>query len=191
MSDIEDPAVEGLDLEAWKRWVAYRVAIRKPIKPFSARAMAVKLSKYGAEQSAVIDQSIAQQWTGLFDLKDKPKPRPGERREKTEAERDKERAQLSAEDEKSAKGWSEASRTALGKLLLADALLARYLVNPDSATLVDRIEHLREQTGQLIRECDPREVVGDPRLSSMVLYLFGDRGLNRLRNRAKEAASHG
>jgi len=63
-----------LDQTAWERWVAYRVAIRKPIKTASEHAMKLKLSRYGADQDAVVNQSISNQWQGLFELKDKKKP---------------------------------------------------------------------------------------------------------------------
>jgi hypothetical protein len=186
----DDPNIPGLDLEAWSRWVAYRKAIKKPIKEFSYNAMALKLSRYGADQGEVVDQSIANQYQGLFPLKDKPKPARGERREKTEAEREKERAQLSAEDEKSARGWEELVRTSYGRLLLADALLARYQINRDE-NYADKIEHLRDKVGELIRETDPVLAAGDPRISSMVGVLFGERGFRKLKDRAKEVTSNG
>jgi hypothetical protein len=59
-----------LDQEAWDRWVAFRKAIRKPIKTVSEQAMKIKLQRYGTDQAAVVDQSIANQWQGLFDLQE-------------------------------------------------------------------------------------------------------------------------
>ena len=67
MTDVSN--ITGLDLEAWERWVAYRKAIRKPLKEISLHAAALKLAKYGADQSEVVSQSISNQWQGLFDLK--------------------------------------------------------------------------------------------------------------------------
>lgn len=64
------PLPPGLDLQAWERWVEYRKEIRKPIKPVSIPAAQLKLAGFGERQSAVIEQSIANGWTGLFDLKD-------------------------------------------------------------------------------------------------------------------------
>ena len=63
------PPVEGLDAAAWARWVAYRAEIRKPLKPASHQAAMTALARYGAQQSAVVDQSISNGWQGLFDLK--------------------------------------------------------------------------------------------------------------------------
>lgn len=61
--------VEGLDPKAWERWFAFRAEIRKPIKPASVAAAQRALAKFGANQAAVVEQSIAQGWQGLFDLK--------------------------------------------------------------------------------------------------------------------------
>ena len=61
--------VAGLDPVAWDRWEKYRIDIKKPIKKPSILAAQKMLSKYGDEQSAVVEQSIAQGWQGLFDIK--------------------------------------------------------------------------------------------------------------------------
>ena len=55
-----------LDEAAWEQWVAYRKAIRKTIKPASEHAMKLKLSRFGADQQAVVDQSVAGQSQGRF-----------------------------------------------------------------------------------------------------------------------------
>ena len=65
--------VEGLDVVAWERWVAFRKAIRKPIKEASTHAMQMKLAKFGDDQEEVVNESISNQWQGLFDLR-KTKP---------------------------------------------------------------------------------------------------------------------
>jgi hypothetical protein len=62
----------GLNSEAWERWRQYRREIRKPIKSASMLAAQRKLAGYGADQAAIVEQSIANGWTGLFALKDKP-----------------------------------------------------------------------------------------------------------------------
>lgn len=61
--------VVGLDSQAWARFEDYRRQIRKPIKPASLRATQRKLAGFGADQAAVVEESIAQGWTGLFPLK--------------------------------------------------------------------------------------------------------------------------
>jgi hypothetical protein len=59
----------GLNLEAWDRWLAYRVEKRKPLGEMSQIAAAKELAAYGKDQLAVVDQSIVNGWQGLFDLK--------------------------------------------------------------------------------------------------------------------------
>lgn len=59
----------GLDPAAWKRWHDYRREIRKPLKPVSLPAAQRELAAFGCDQSAVVEQSIANGYQGLFDLK--------------------------------------------------------------------------------------------------------------------------
>lgn len=63
------PQVAGLDVEAWVRWEKYRREIRKPIKPASLLAAQRQLAGYGEFQSQVVEQSIANGYQGLFELK--------------------------------------------------------------------------------------------------------------------------
>jgi hypothetical protein len=65
-----EPPPAGLDLQVWNRWEAYKREIRKPIKPASLLAAQRKLAGFGSDQAAVVEQSVAQGWTGLFPLKD-------------------------------------------------------------------------------------------------------------------------
>ena len=58
--------VDGLDVQVWERWVDYRIKIRKPIKPASILAAQQELAGFGANQSAVVEKSIASGWQGLF-----------------------------------------------------------------------------------------------------------------------------
>lgn len=74
----ESPTPLGLDLEAWSRWLSYRQEIRKAIKSKSSIEAAQKLlAGFGTDQAAVVEQSIANGWQGLFALKDQPKPQKG------------------------------------------------------------------------------------------------------------------
>lgn len=59
----------GLDAKAWERWEGYRKQIRKPLKPVSIPAAQLALAAFGSEQAAVVQQSIANGWQGLFPLK--------------------------------------------------------------------------------------------------------------------------
>lgn len=67
--DVESP-VEGLDTQAWERWLEYRKQIRKPLKPVSIPAAQRELAAFGCDQAAVVEKSIANGWQGLFPLKD-------------------------------------------------------------------------------------------------------------------------
>lgn len=52
---------EGLNLEAWREWQAYR-----KLKPASLQAAARKLAKLGDRQAEAVEHSIANGYTGLF-----------------------------------------------------------------------------------------------------------------------------
>ena len=169
-----------LDEAAWERGVAFRKAIRKPIKPASEQAMKLKLSRYGAEQGEVVDQSISNQWQGLFDLK-KAAPRPGEKVEKTDKQKAADVARHAEYDERAARRWGKLEPTPLNRLKLCEAYLARLTLSdpPDR----DAVERLRDAAAAALRIADAIEVLNDPHLVGMVRQLFGERGLGRLRNR--------
>lgn len=174
-----------LDQEAWDRWVAFRKAIRKPIKPASEQAMKMKLQRYGADQGAVVDQSIANQWQGLFDLK-KEKPAPGEKPQKTSQQVAADQARFAHDNDRAASEWSKHGLVDdLGKLRLCEALLARYQVRSEEQGHRDRMDWLKERTGDLLRHVKPADVLNDPSLSGMVRSMFGERGVTRLRERAR------
>lgn len=61
--------VPNLDLAAWSAWVSYRKQIKKPIKSASTRAAQKMLAEFGDTQYAVVQQSIANGYQGLFELK--------------------------------------------------------------------------------------------------------------------------
>ena len=167
-----------LDEAAWERWVAYRVAIRKPIKTASEHAMKLKLSRFGADQDAVVEQSIANQYQGLFELK-KSAPRPGEKVEKTDKQKAADVARHAEQDDWNARTWGKLEPTPLNRLKLCEAYLARLTISPDA----DALERLRDSTAAALRSADAAEVLGHPHLMSMVRQLFGERGLNRLKAR--------
>lgn len=168
-----------IDESAWEQWKAYRIAIRKPIKPASEQAMRLKLSRYGADQAAVVQQSISQQWQGLFELKDKKKPdRPTKSPEQKAADDE----MFKAAQERAAKGWEKLEPTPLIRLKLCDALWARYTVYEDADT-AERMEWLRGVVAMHLRDAPAKEVLDDPHLKTMVFCLFGPRGIARLKER--------
>lgn len=179
--------IQGLDLEAWERWVAYRKAIKKPLKDVSMHAAALKLSRYGADQAAVVEQSIAGQWQGLFDLK-KAKPAPGEKPEKTDKQKAADLAQLEAMQARNQKFWNAEIHDPIMRLRLCDALLARYQLR-DDIDVPDRLEELKDRVGDIVRSADPVKVLGDPHVRSMIFLFFGERGINRLKSLANAAAA--
>jgi hypothetical protein len=66
---VDAPPPSNLNVEAWHRWEQYRREIRKPIKPASLAAAQRQLAGFGSDQGAVVEQSIANGWQGLFALK--------------------------------------------------------------------------------------------------------------------------
>jgi hypothetical protein len=66
----DEPPPSNLNVEAWHRWDQYRKQIRKPIQPVSTPAAQRKLAAFGLDQAAVVEQSIANGWQGLFPLRD-------------------------------------------------------------------------------------------------------------------------
>lgn len=61
--------VDGLDVNAWTAWFFYRDGIGKPIKPASMLAAQKAMVKFGEQQAAVVEQSMANGWQGLFAIK--------------------------------------------------------------------------------------------------------------------------
>ncbi|NBO55204.1 MAG: hypothetical protein EBU84_11560 [Actinobacteria bacterium] len=175
-----------LDQEAWTRWVAYRVSIKKPIKPASENAMKLKLSRYGNDQAEVVDQSIANQWQGLFDLK--KTLAPGEKPKKT-------REQIAADDANWQWKVQQAEKTAreiaadpIGELRMLDAVLARLMFQREDFGFDERYNQFKSHVAEKIAAADPAKVLGDPHLRGMVLQLWNDRGVKRLQSRLVENA---
>lgn len=169
-----------LDQEAWDRWVAFRKAIKKPIKEVSEHAAKLKLSRFGADQDAVVQQSIANGWQGLFPLK----TQKGEKPVKTDKQIEADRQALADSNDRSIRYWDSLDPTPFAKLKLCEALWARYTVQADLDT-PDRLEWLKGVIALHLREASAREVVDDPALMSMVWCFFGERGAIRIKDRAK------
>ena len=68
----------------------------------------------------------------------------------------------------------------LNRLRLLDARLARPGAD---------VESIKARAGELIREIGVESVLGDPDCVCLVRQLFGERGVQRLRDRATGAAS--
>ena len=63
----------GLDVQAWQSWLGYRKGIGKPLKPASWEAAQRAMAAFGDDQAAVVAQSIANGYQGLFAIKGKAK----------------------------------------------------------------------------------------------------------------------
>lgn len=66
--------VDDIDQAAWMEWLAYRKAIKKPLKEPSWPLAMRKMASYGAHQRAAVEHSIANGWQGLYlpvELRDK------------------------------------------------------------------------------------------------------------------------
>ena len=57
---------QGLNLEVWDQWIDYRHEAGKPIKAASIAAAQRKLASFGALQTSVVENSIANGYQGLF-----------------------------------------------------------------------------------------------------------------------------
>lgn len=175
--------IPGLDVAAWERWVAYRKAIKKPFKDVSLHAAAVKLAKYGDQQAEVVDQSISNQWQGLFDLQVK-KLAPGEKPKKTKEQVAADDVRFEHQTRENSKMWEELARDSIGKLRQIDAMLARLQFQHDDPNFLEKLSGLREMAARHLRDCDAKLAYGDPHIRAMVRELWGEAGVNRLRERA-------
>ena len=178
--------IQGLDQEAWERWVAFRKAIRKPIKPASEHAMALKLAKFGNDQAEVVNQSISNQWQGLFELK--KSKNPGEPPQKTDKQKAADEARFQHLEDSNLKMWDDLVETTIGQLRLADAYLARLSLNRGSIDYADKLQFLKHHVADLIRKSEPKKVIDDIHIVGMVRELFGEPGYRRLRERARGEA---
>jgi hypothetical protein len=145
--------------------------------------MQMKLAKFGNDQEEVVNQSISNQWQGLFDLK-KSKPGFGEKPVKTDKQVAADNERWQHAQDRCAREWDKRLGEPLAKLKLADALLARYNVRSDELGHDERMEWLQERVADLLRESDAKLVAGDPSLTAMVCQFWGERGVKKIRARA-------
>lgn len=75
MALAEARSTFGLNVEAFDRWLAYRDERKPSLKTASLVAAAKELAAQGDHQAAVVQQSIANGWQGLFPLKQQPNGR--------------------------------------------------------------------------------------------------------------------
>ena len=168
-----------LNEEAWSRWKQYRSAIKKPIKEASEGAMKLALMRHGDHetQAKVVEQSIANQWQGLFELKakkdvtDKFAPPKRTKEQETASQ-----AVFESDKARSEKHWREyvAEKDGLGVLHVAEAYLARAEVTQDAQQIVDTKSWLSDKVSVVLWELAAADVAKDLRAMRLVWQLFGE-----------------
>jgi excisionase family DNA binding protein len=112
---LADELPVWLPAAVWEEWRQHRKGIRKPLTATSAKLALRKLADLragGHEPSAVIEQSIASGWTGLFALKNQTGAKPY-------------RNGFIAEAERLAQDEAERSASTTNPFLIGDAGHAR------------------------------------------------------------------
>lgn len=70
--DLESPSFR----EAWSDWLAFRKEIKKPAGPTAQKRLLIQCQKMGLDKAiASIDQSIRNNWQGLFEPRDYKPPK--------------------------------------------------------------------------------------------------------------------
>jgi hypothetical protein len=87
---------------------------------------------------------------------------------------------LERQNQHSAREWEKLQPTPFNRLKLCEALWARYTVVPDY-DIFEKMDWLKGVIAMHIRAADPKEVLGDPGLRTMVWCFFGEGGVERLK----------
>ena len=164
------------------QFIEYRKSIKKSVKPASLEALRFKLSRMGDknQQQACVDRSIANGWQGIFPPDTSTTKRAFQPvTTKTAKQVEFDESQFAAQNERAVSAW-ESSTDHLAKLLLCEALLGRYTVTGQTGD-TEKMNSLREITAKHIRAAEPSEVLGNPHNIGLVRFLFGERGIRRLR----------
>jgi hypothetical protein len=66
---------------------------------------------------------------------------------------------------------------------MLDAVLGRLTFQQEDPAYADRLAQLKSVVAEKIAAADPAKVLGDPHVRGMVLQLWNDRGLQRLKAR--------
>lgn len=72
--ELEIGLPDWLNIETWESWVAYRKEIRKKLTITTIKRQLAMLEKNKDNHVAIIEKSIQNGWTGLFEIKDSKKP---------------------------------------------------------------------------------------------------------------------
>lgn len=187
MSEEFDPtSVKGLNVKAFEQWLGYKKGKKQTYKnAMSLRAVATRLSEMGDDdvQQAAVDQSVSNNWSGLFEPSAK-KPKPGEKPVKSKEMVAADDRRFEHQTYENSKMWEELARDSIGKLRQIDAMLARLQFQHDDPNFLEKLSGLREMAARHLRDCDAKLAYGDPHIRAMVRELWGEAGVNRLRERA-------
>ena len=185
--EIFDPkSVPGLNAEAFDRWLAYKKSRKQSYKTVaSTRMAAVKLSQMGEDQEAVVDESISNNWAGLFPLK--KVLQPGEKPKKTKQQVEADNVRDEWMQSQALKSAQAIAQTPIGALRMLDAVYARLLFQQEEPSFPERLEAFRDRVASALAAAPAKDAAGDPHILTMVRGLWGERGVNRLRDRAAKA----
>ena len=179
--------VQGLNIEAFDRWIAYKKSRKQAYKTaLSERAAAVKLSQMGEDHEAVVDESISNNWSGIFPLKRVLSP--GEKPKKTKAQVEADGQRNEWLMSQAQKGVDAAAQSSIGRLRLLDGVLARVTMREEIDPTV--MENLRDRIASEMSACDPVVAYNDPTVRSMVMQIWGPRGVAKMERRAQEAVKN-
>lgn len=184
--------VPGLDHEAFDRWLAYKKVKKQAYKDVSLQPLAIKLSRYGADQAAVVEQAIANNWAGLYDLRKEKADPTSTKKERTPKEKEQADKDWEYNNQQSQKNWAAdiQKNGVIAKLWLAEALLCRYdVLGVWGEEWDDKRAHLKSVVAGLLREADPAKVLNDLTCKRLVLRLFSGGGLRRLEDRMNQKAA--
>lgn len=176
-----------LNEAAWLKWTEYRSKVHGKSPYKMEQAKKDKLCSYGDQQTqmAIIDAAIHKEWLDFFPLRPE-KPMPGVVPKRTAEQQKAADFHFEYLKRESARNWDADIRAnpIRAKLMLCDALNARYDVEPDqsSLALAEKREWLKERAGAFLREADPAAVLADFSLRRLVLIFWPNGGLARLRN---------
>ena len=79
------------------------------------------------------------------------------------------------------------AQTPIGALRMLDAVYARLLFQQEEPSFPERLEAFRDRVASALAAAPAKDAAGDPHILTMVRGLWGERGVNRLRDRAAKA----
>jgi len=72
----EIPKPNDVDEEVWNEFVKMRTRVKAPLSAYAAKLIAMKLDEFGGDKNHVLNQSIMNNWRGVFPLGGKSQKQP-------------------------------------------------------------------------------------------------------------------